>query len=168
MLNGIVTRAPDGAKNIKLLQRGRVGFNGITSVDVATEEINLDKTVLYFEYTRGSSSVGEQYIMGSIIDSKTIRFVNTTADTDSGYIEWQLIQFNNVKSVQRGTTSAGPTTATINEVETTKSLLFTSYRITAAYGSYANCAGRLTNSTTINFYFPGGSPIFHWQLIEFK
>lgn len=85
-----------------------------------------------------------------------------------------VIEFENVKSLQRGTTpagSSGTATVAVSPVDVNKSLIFASYSspVVNAYFGIGKLSYKLLDEDSL--WLSGGSGgsgwIFEWQLVEF-
>ena len=86
-------------------------------------------------------------------------------------VTWEVIEFENVKSMQHGTVeSYGPVTVTINPVDPFKSLIFVSRRsgsITNWGFSMINMSSVFNSSTSVTFYYELSNTILGWRIVEF-
>lgn len=177
--NGFIRPVADGAKvsNIKSIQRGSATINATNSVDVAITSINLTQSILNFGCSKASGNVAPVTVavMGKLTNSTNINF-STDSNAVAITVYWEVIEFNNVKSVQRGdlTINADNTdiAVTINSVNISKSMAITScktgYSTATAIGVV--CAAQLTSATNLNVRgaYPSGYAVTaHWQVIEF-
>jgi len=116
----------------------------------------------------------------TIIDSTTIRIQRSLGGITAS-VNWNLIEFNDVKSKQTGSFSpvAGTTSVNISitPLNISKSLLYKSIISTDAtiFGESANrhiIAYKILDSTTLNFTYSStgvqSSLTIHWQVIEFN
>lgn len=121
-----LTGTAPAASPVKSTQRGSTTLSGATSIDVTITAIDPTKSILIFTAGEaGGTTLPNVMVEGILVNATTIRFRKGTA---TGYttIKWQVIEFNNVKSLQRGEiTIAGSTaTAAITAVDLNKSVLF--------------------------------------------
>lgn len=160
-----------GGSIIKNAQHGltTLGINDIVKyVDISP--VDMSKAVVMVSANGTiNENIANTEIKGQIYNPTQIQLRRG----DGSYAtkaRWQVIEFENVKSLQRGDTAsnAADTTVTINPVELTKSILFVS-----CYGSIY--AGRtyqswgLTANDKITLSLQSLDQIyFHWQVVEFN
>lgn len=158
---------------IKSIQRGTASFvDGATSATVSVTGVDLTKAVLLVTYNNSSSDNAAMFINGVITNSTTLTFTRDTGSR-ANYFSWQLIEFNNVKSLQSGIFTLGVATSgtvTISTVTTSKAIVFISFTGTSSNIYYDVVSAELTNATTITFKKggAGGSNEIAWQVIEFN
>ena len=168
--------------NIKSVQRGTISMSSGTSATVTIAPVNVQSAIVKITYARISD--GSNY--GASYESFTAILTNSTTITISRYsatsnilrISWEVIEFNNVKSLQVINTtflSNTQTNVTIAPVNISKTMLFPSFASTLAASLIAaiNVDIILANSTTLTItpisigssYTAGTSVI---QIIEFN
>jgi hypothetical protein len=163
-----------GGSNIKSIQRGLV--IATNSVNVTISSVDLANSVLIISYQGGGgTAVRNLKAMGKLTSSTNINFSLTTS---AGYVtvNWQVVEFNNVKSIQRGdvTLSAASESVTINAVDWGKTMLLSSVKLnsTGTDLTYLVTDGgieRLTNtSIRLNTGNASNTGTAHWQVVEFK
>lgn len=170
------------ASNIKSIQSGSVSYTNTTSLDVTISQVDLTKAIVLVQ-------VGEE-ASGNWIDSRSLVAGKLTSSTNlnlSTYailatvqsIRWTVIEFNNVKSLQRGsyawtTTTGTPATqktVTISPIGS-KAVVFTSFKSQNSAGGqygYSTCIlSYLLNSTTLALERVDYTAVIEWQVIEFN
>lgn len=89
-------------------------------------------------------------------------------------VSWQVIEFNSVKSLQKGTLTtlwnATTHTVTVSAVDLTKSILVFNHTNNTGNGDFHSdyLNGYMSNGTTLNFYQKANAKTIKWQLIEFN
>lgn len=163
-----------GGSNFKVIQRGQVNTpNNALTGNITISEIDTTKSIVLLETVGNLNIPNVDTIRLEILNSTTLKWTRDTTNASSVTpIAWQVIQFNNVKSLQRGTasiTGASPT-ITISSVDTLKSLLFTNFTvgIGTSSGAYYSICSQLTNSTTITGISISTLTSLHYQVIEFN
>lgn len=178
-LHGLIGRG--GAGVIKEIQRGVASFpklKGATSVNVSISEVDLSCAILKLEYQPNQhTSPNKLCIMGKLTSSTQFNVSRDAGDFQPiDAIYWEVIEFENVKSIQRGDVvlpSASPQslqTVNISEIDPVKSLIFASFKTNEiqVVPSEAMMGYRIYNSTSIQFTRQNGEKTAHWQVIEFK
>lgn len=157
--------------NIKSIQRGSTTVNA-TTVNVTISAIDLTKSVVMLSiYGRNNQNANVLAVAGALTTATNIAFYVNTAALNYSVVEWTVIEFNNVKSVQRGsnTTNVMASTFSISSVNPLKSILFASHTTADIYtnGTYPSIA--LTNATTISVAQNNSNSLnIRWQVIEFN
>lgn len=178
---GYLTGQGGGVSNIKSIQRGTTTLSSAlseVSKDITVSSIDTSKTILLMTSRISTYSNGYSTALiagGYIVDDTTIRFARTNVGGNDGIeIEWQLIEFKNVKTLQSGSLSISSisTNLSVSEININKSMLIFSFKYNTAldYNNYAiPTNGNITNSTQITFkQYSTTSKTVYWQLIEFK
>lgn len=170
---GVAGSASD--TNIKSIQRGFITLsNASTNYTIST--IDPTKSILIFFFS-GNNNNSDNQVSGQIVNATTINFAKITT-SQSAYIEYQVIEFYNVKSKQSGSTIYDTTSVTqaINSVVPTKCILFASYdsKNTGTSLSYSFLlACTISSPTQLGFYSLNSIPANFkmnvlWQLLEFN
>lgn len=176
--NGVVpgTFVPISVKSVQ---------NGVTVLDsssknVVISSVDVNKSLIIFTVKNNNSSNDARAIKvkGKIMDSTTINFsIVVAGDTN---VSWQVIEFDNVKSLQKGDLSlpfnsgTGPNDITVSNYNPSKSILLISYT-SLTYGTLdtnkLELLAEKINNTTIRITRTGSTLCgfdVHWQLIEFN
>lgn len=168
-----------GGKNIKSIQRGSVspfGDGAGKSHDITISSVDTSKSIVRLTYFPNGTSPATATVRISLVNSTKInlaRFMDNYIY--SGVLYWEVIEFNNVKSKQIGSTSGSggsPKTISISPVDLNKSLVFYSQYSTStnAAGVFARDSDSglgLINNNTLELTGQSSSYIF-WQVIEFN
>ena len=155
-----------GGSNVKRIQRGENTLT-LTTTDIAISAVDLTKSVVMVSLFSPSTSPANS-LVGAEITSPTNLRLNLNTAGASPKVSWQVIEYNNVKSKQSGTTAI-PSTNTnqsISAVNLSKSILIVSFRSTSTATSGHNNNAELTTSTNINFEINDATPTGYWQVIE--
>jgi len=162
--------------NIKSVQRGTVSMSGLTTVDVTISPIDTTKSVV--RQTSANSASGANGLLSSaiILNSTTIRFTHPASVGTVYPVDWEVIEFNNVKSKQTGTVQItggnSSVSPTISNFDPLKSLLFYSYITDSpALDNNSFPTGYITSSTTLYFKRTNTSAYYltmYFQVIEFN
>lgn len=177
--NGFCKPNPDKGKssNIKSIQRGDFTFlDGATSRSISISEVDTKKSIVIITNAcrAGSASADEYGIV--LTDSKTITVSRQW--TTVGYsiiLSWEVIEFNQVKSLQTGTliVNTDPQSLTISSVKQDKTMIFVSFTNSNSNTSTAifyKIRVSLTSDTSILFQGYSASAsnyTVYWQVIEF-
>jgi hypothetical protein len=117
----------DGGSNIKSKQSGKVLMNGGTKT-VTISAVDLTKAIVRITYAPSSQSnpsANAVTVSGELTNATTITFtLNQTINNIT--VLWEVIEFNNVKSLQSGNwnNSLASSTLTVSSVNPSKSMLF--------------------------------------------
>ena len=154
------------SSSVKTVQRGSTDIASVTFKDVTISAIDVNSSIVNIIVPYGSS-LGADKLMCSaeIINATTMRIHRNTADASTYEISWEVIEFNGVKSLQKGISTTGPTITSVNMA---KSIVFDSVTTTSNSTGfvYIYYSARLLTST--NLYLVGASKTHYWQLIEFN
>lgn len=175
--------APKGGadNNIQSIQRGLTAIPDADSGESITiTNVDITKSIVMARvaYANIDTLQIRQYdAIGYLYNGTTLKLarqyggVGTSNDI---FVEWQVIEYKNVKSLQSGTiTSAGTlTNQAINSVDLSKSLLFYSYKSissgTSPLGRFI-CGATLTSATNIQVRsMYSASKNVQWYVVEFE
>lgn len=158
-----------GGSNIKSIQRGVASLNG-TSLSIPISNVDLTKAIVLIGFSSLSSTGAANQIQAKFSDSTHILL--SIFQTTTVPVSWQVIEFNNVKSLQYGTSSVvGVANSTsISNINLDKSILFYTWTTTASTATASTVRGELASSTTITFNQDGFNPTYEisWFVIEFN
>jgi len=164
--------------NIKSIQRGSVASDSITSsgLSISISSVDLTKSVVMVHFC--SRSTDQNDLVRAEITSPTEIKLYIGNSTGYAYrvIYWEVIEFNNVKTLQKGTTVTTSMddvdqNISISSVNVSKSMVFSSYSSTNSSPVYVPMKSViLINSTTLKIikYDYNGLSTHHWQVIEFN
>ncbi|OZB90061.1 hypothetical protein CJP46_35370 [Paenibacillus sp. XY044] len=159
--------------NIKSVQRGVTRFYGagIISIDVPVSAIDIANTVLKTDVVSDTSSPAQAEVLGEIIDSTTIRFsINSETTTFETSARWELIEFQNLKSLQKGTIAGSgnsTTSVTISIVNTAKTITFMSYKSTNSSSSAVLKRASFVSNSSLTLYTVTGASTINYFVVEF-
>lgn len=163
-----------GGSSIQSIQSGTAILTAQT-LDVAITAVDLTKSVLIMSIkttTAGNTRESSLLIRGKLTSATNINFAMDAAFVEQITVKWQVVTFNNVKSLQRGDLALSLTNqnVTISAVDPLKTLLFFNYNSTTATSFVSGnlVAGSIANATTLNFLQSGSTKNLHWQVIEFN
>jgi hypothetical protein len=154
MGEGIITRRGGGKKSIKSIQSGEYNFSSGTSNDVSITSVDLTKSIIYFTWAEPSMVISSNYCVRAIFNSSTQINFSIGSFGLAIKINWFVVEYENVKSLQSGITthSGGDSTnhtVTISSITTSKSLLFSSFR---SSGSEVSVSSKINSATQLNFF----------------
>lgn len=158
---------------IKSIQRGIVNFTANAyTMDIPISPVDLNVAVVRIvPYIRWPSTNATIYhVKAKLIDNTTLRLERQNYTSSDHFITYNIIEFNGVKSLQKGdfTLASTTDTVTISAVDISKSLVFNSYKSSNSTLGNSWVSADLDNSTTIRFNCTSGSVMDnHWQVIEF-
>jgi len=158
-----------GGNNIKSIQRGTL-TTSTTTQNIAITAVDLNSAVLIITGVEGSGSDAGYSVSAKLTSPTNIEF--KCAYYAGATVSWQVVEFNNVKSLQRGTSTlkSSGTDIAIAEINLSKSILVTNFRSSgtgAGYTGYSYHA-KLTTNTNINARSTTSNGHLEWQVVEFK
>lgn len=167
-----------GGSIIKKVQTGYVDNDNFfssgtdTTKDITIESINPDNSLVLidlFFVPDAQAKYGSLAV--DIIDSTTIRFYRNTATSLKYFLRWQVIEFNNVKSKQKGAAfaSALGTSVTISPINPSKSIIASS-STNGSNGttvSYFSAYSRIESNDSIVVTGHTSSAVYY-QILEFN
>ena len=171
-----------GGSNVKGVQRGIFSFtSGEKTKRIEISSVDLDRSVVLVHYAKlGSQPSRDQKVRAQLVSDTEIEF-NIEGDAYTNTIAWDVIEFNNVKSLQRGTLVAKFTNITsradlyIQPVNIQKSMVFfsntTNYISSQSAVYQRNVRYSFMNSSCIGFYqdeFDTITKVIDWQVVEFN
>ena len=159
--------------NIKTIQRGLSSPFNSTAIfyDMTISAVDITKAIVKISQNYGQATDNKDTAIAvQLLNSTTVRFYRTAgvANTSTS-IGWEVIEFNNVKNIQRGTDNS--LSVPISSVNLSKSMIFTSS--TSGFGGVAlsillSCM-YLSSSTLITVSNGNSSYLTnYWQVIEFN
>ena len=159
-----------GGSNIKSIQRGEVTQVG-SSTDVTISAVDLTKAVLYIT-TRANAityAPDSAAVKGKITTATNLNF-STYSATPHVVISWVVVEYENVKSLQKGDVVGIGPTVNISAVDITKSLIIHSARVNYATNDSTAMitSSKFNSATQISLQNVNFSCDYHWQVIEFN
>jgi len=175
---GYLTGQGGGGSNIKSIQRGTATLSA-TSQNVTISEVSPTKSIVRigFKYQSDNTMVqaAQNFIGARITNSTTVQLLLNTYASAQIDVYWEVIEFNNVKSIQTGVynTSLASDSITIANVNVSKCSVFhsctsdnTTFQITPVMYPLNLF---IANGTTITTkQFTGFDRTIYWQVIEFN
>lgn len=177
---GYLTGQGGGGSNIKSIQRGVANmmngvFTDINRVNVAISAIDINKSIILLSFHGEDATSANSSIMAEILSATEILFSTSQKPSYGGLFSWQVIEFNNVKSIQRGTsvipTDVSTENITINPINLSKSFIYNTDRGTNPGYYFAGYNVRaILSESSVSLYKVSSSAqkTSHWQVIEFK
>ncbi|MFZ5352734.1 MAG: hypothetical protein ACOZCL_08425, partial [Bacillota bacterium] len=162
--------------NIKSVQRGSYTFGGAEDTAwVTISAVNLSNAIIKISIQNvaaGNTANNSLQVKGKFTSTTQIELKRQYAG-GSTYTKvfWEVIEFNNVKSLQSGDVAinTNPKTITISSVNTSKSVMFSSYLTTAgSTTAHIEVGYNLDSATQISFNCQAGDNTAHWFVVEFN
>lgn len=161
--------------SIKSIQRGEISLDGsATTTTISITEVDLTKSVIIINVYGSGGSASVDAVRANFASSTSVVFTRSVAG-GIPIVAYQVIEFNNVKSLQSGLTLVNtvPQNVTITAVNPAKSIVFSSLSNpqTAQNSSYVIGLISLTNSTNLKFHCRAAdisNYSVQWYVIEFK
>lgn len=167
-----------GGSNIKSIQRGLYDMVSATQVTINIFPIDTNASIVRITFNGTGKVIFLSRVLMSckILNSTQIELKRDSSNIYSAQpIYWEVIEFNNVKSIQNGSVAmdVNSKNIAINTVELSKSMMFYNIWSTSLNSDSENTrlGGYLLNNTVIKFegYAPQSYGIsVNWQVIEFK
>lgn len=184
MFNSFPSAIKDGGSNIKSLQKGSVSAtSSSTTTNVTINNVNIDKSIVIsnfninYDGTSATANANNILFTSKLSSSNLLVLERGNSVINTIGLNYQVIEFNNVKSKQSGTTTllsaSTSITVTISPINIEKHMLVYSVRATnvATFFVLLHVGGRVNNATQLEFIHSNGSAtetmIIEWQLIEF-
>jgi hypothetical protein len=166
---------PSGS-SIKSVQRGATQIDsGQNTKTLSISSVDLSKAVVKFTaYNPAETDPANCAIRVFFIDHQQLYFImRANVDILAVQIFWEVIEFNNVKSIQRGSVTSiagGGQTITISEINPAKSFVFASHSHTLTGAAIVRAMVQklcITDSTTLTHSASYNQSDLEWQVIEF-
>jgi hypothetical protein len=170
--------APKGGAVIKSIQRGTFTMTGVAD-SITISEVDLGSSVVLLTFVSPSANSPNKMIVKGELTTSTNLNLEVNADPlgDDSKVQWTVVEFNNVKSLQTGQYTLQndniEETVAISEIDTNKALLFVSFN-----SNYANISSngvaafalssRIVSTTSIGFEVDLSNSIINWQVVEFN
>jgi len=162
------------ASNIKSIQRGNMTLSANSST-VTIASVDLTKAIVRMSYSMSSGGTS-----GIANDCATVALTNATTLTfsvgtyyDNVNINWEVIEFNNVKTLQSGqkSTALASDSITIASINPLKAMLFYTFSGIQTGGTmppiFTNAY--IYNATTIiTSQYTTYTKVINWQVVEFN
>lgn len=155
---------------IKNTQRGIASItNGNTSVTVVLSTIDITKSIVKISYF----GVGTLQPRAVITNSTTLT-ITRYASSGTTNVNWEVIEYNNVKSLQSGNlnlTGSTESVVSVSSINTLKSTLYVSHSTNDTDLNQVSLRDRIIDSTSIGFKFDfsdTSTATIQWYLIEFQ
>jgi len=158
-----------GGSNIKSIQRGFTALDGsTTSKTVTILAVDTTKAIIKVYYYNAGAAAVYTAIQAIISSATSFSLIRGDINGSTCSIYWEVIEFNNVKSLQKGT-YGGFGTISITSVNLSKSFIIASWYANAYATSLFQGYG-LTAANQITIAQSGtDGAIYHaWQVIEFN
>lgn len=165
-----------GAGNvIDSIQRGTIDVTGVTwsSLPVAINPVDRNRSICMIYATTNANQPNRDAISIKFTADDEIMLQRGLSPTATDIrAHWQVIQFNDVKSVQTGTValtvSGQNVDVSINPVDKDKSILVVSYRSDSGSNVAHSLYADIIDSTTLRFATFPATVYAEWQVIEFN
>ncbi len=161
--------------SIKSIQSGICSFTSSdNSKNVTISNVDLTKAIVIISNAGLAGSLQGDKFRSELTSSTNLLITHAYNASNAYNVTWQVIEFNNVKSLQYGTTTVNttPQTVTITSVNTSKTIILKNFTtIATTQVGHANIQMTLTNSTTITFNSYDAvsyNYIVSWFVIEFN
>lgn len=173
-LNSLINKIPNIAtSNIKSIQRGIRNKSSNSSkyqdskIYIPINPINVNNSIIFISPQGGNSNSA---LLGNIESSTQISLSSYRNYNSSIPYYWTVIEFQNIKNIQKGTASFSSVdsgTININTVNPSKSLVFASYNAPATTNT--ECIGETLDANKIYFVSQGaGVTTMNWAVVEFN
>lgn len=170
-----------GGSNIKSVQHGVTTFSQSDVVkNITVNSVDEQKSIVLISSYVNNTTVNQisRLLSAAIVSGTNIEIKRGSASNHTAPIEvsWQLIEFDDTKSIQKGIAmrdGTGETRVSIEAIDTTKSLIFYTFHMSLAGTGVANSNTfdrrvRIISSTEIGILTPDTFDEVYWQVVEFK
>ena len=168
----------EGGAAVKSVQRGTGSIPGTnTSVTIPITAVDLTKSIVLVNYYVNDTPA-RALVKATFVDDSHLLFEVAGGTGSITIFNWQVIEFESVKSLQKGTillSGAGivTSTQTITPVDLSKAVIFISYtgNGTSTSGRNYFIRYRLYSQNTIEFIvYTDSEQTFNisWQVVEFE
>lgn len=160
--------------NIRSIQTGIANLTTQTTYNIAISSVSTTSSIVRV-WTRGNSpfNTNTDSVSADITNSTQVTLSRNSGSTGVT-VYWEVVEFNNVKSIQTGTKVVANYTSgdvvTVSSINSSKSQLFCSVYDNVLNNSsfgYSEVLYRIESSTSIRLWGYGTSQTIHYQLIEF-
>lgn len=166
-----------GGSNIKSNQSG-VATMTTVSIDIPINTVDLSESIVIVNFTESlNNTLSCLSIKGEITAANNLNLSRKNADAGLT-VYWQVIEFNNVKSLQKGTyvlpfnTGSLDNLVSVNKYNISKSIVVISYTVDSttgvAWGMGAYVSKYSENQLNIARNHIIAGLTVHWQLVEFS
>lgn len=175
---GYLTGQGGGGSNVKSIQRGSVtpwNNTTIATLDIIISSIDISKSILIIHPMLYSNFSTHDCTGGYLKNGTTIninRGSSTAANTTVIY--WEVIEFKNVRSVQRGLANGNGfgigRQVTLSTINASKCFVITSQYDTttnSTAAARAACGANITSSVLLELWATTSGRIY-WEVIEFN
>jgi len=159
-----------GGSNIKSIQKGTLTLIAVDT-NITISAIDLTKAIVVVRMYMTSNSKSSQCSVSGDLTTSTNLLLNVP-EAYSQEVEWEVIEFNNVKSLQRGVVSIDTTltNTTISSVDVNKTMVIYSFTsndtnnipLAILVSSY------LTTLTNLQSVIGSSTGTLKYQIIEFN
>ncbi len=173
------TLAPKSGAVIKSIQRGSGSMStSSTSVNIPISQVDLTKSIIRVTLRGSQTQPARLFVAGKFNSDIELNFQRVVG-TGVAVFEWEVVEFNNVKSMQSGTKTSVETATTITQaissVDTSKSLLFFSFKSTADSSTVTGAwlmTAKITSDVLLTWQryasVGSGTTTIEWFVVEFN
>lgn len=163
-----------GGSSVKSIQRGTYAFLGTTK-DITINSVDINKSIVKITFTGDAGNPANYSLVLGKLTSSTILNLSSVIASGTFNVSWEVIEFDNIKSLQKGEviqTDTVATQPTISPVNVGKSFIVSSFKssnstnniVVAGLSEYS-----IINNTTISFLNRvTGTKTFYWYVVEFN
>ncbi len=174
---GYLTGQGGGGSNIKSIQRGLVSMSyDLAAYTYTINSVDINNSIVRLNNNLSQNGSADQNVLKSAFVSATqIKIETLSSGATRPNVSWEVIEFKNVKSIQRITksipSSLSSDESTISPINRNKTILFFDYTAGGTNDmSYLQLSTFISSDNTISFYRKSGSSNFsvNIQVVEFK
>lgn len=160
-----------GGSIIKSIQRGE-GTLGGTTANITLSPVNLGIAIPRVSYYGAFGGPNNDTVSATLTTITNLRLVRANSGEGAPVYNWEVIEFNNVKSLQTGvvTLTSNVQNVAISSVDVNKTLVFPSFHANSGMTPSYTMAYILNSSTNIKFTSYGHGVNFPvcYYVIEFN
>lgn len=170
-----------GGSSIKSVQHGFFSLPKTETVkNITVNAVDNHKSIVLISlYTEDGNVYNKAINFIADVDSPTNIRIERKSESNSSstlYMSWQLVEFDNIKSIQKGQFTYSQYVSSeeiipIENINMGKSVVFFTHTTTSIVANTANNIERLVrikSNNELGIYTPQLGDIINWQVVEFN
>jgi hypothetical protein len=168
--NVFILRPSGGGSNIKSIQRGNFSIDSFTlTANIPITSVDPNKSVVRILFNNASTNASQIQLTGELTSATNVLLTKNSTGTASS-VDWEVIEFNNVKSMQKGfaTITSGSQNVSISPIVLAKTLIFSSIRTAATNITLPTVNSFIASGTTTIRHKGYTTGTAYYQVVEFN
>jgi hypothetical protein len=162
-----------GGSNIKSIQRGTITTNDNPTTLINISAVDINKSIIVINQRFQSDAINRSKRALFVSPTQINLTQNVSGSSAATIVDWEVIEFNNVKNVQTGTfaMTGASSNVTITSVNLAKSLLYVTQSTDGTGGLVLLASVTLSTATNLSFTRNGSyanTTTISWQVVEFN